>query len=72
MLVRRILLNHWQSFIGAAVNPDEDGGTDGFGAVGTSRSLSGANIGFGCVRIALLVAPDAFGSCAAVVAILVE
>ena len=36
MLVRRILLTHWQSFIGAAVDPDEDGGTDGFGSVGAS------------------------------------
>lgn len=67
MLIRRILLIHWQSFISAAVDPDEDGGADGFGAVGASGGLGGADVAVGCVFVALFVAPDALGCCAAVV-----
>ena len=67
MLKGWILLVHRQSFIGAAVDPDEDGRADGFGAVGASGGLGGADVAVGCVLVALLVAPDALGGCAAVV-----
>ena len=67
MLVRRILLTHRQSFIGAAVGPDEDGGSDHLGAVCSSPGLGRADIVGGCVFVALSAAPDAFGGRAAVV-----
>lgn len=67
VLIRRILLIHWQPFISAAVNPDEDGCANGLGAVGASGGLGGADVAVGCVPVALLVAPNALGSGAAVI-----
>lgn len=65
------LLIHWQSLIGAAVDPDEDGGADGVAAVGASRGLGVADVVVDGVLVALFVALDALGGGAAEGAFLV-